>query len=154
MNRRLSTYINLCLVVLSSFCLTSFRPSRISKNDAIKMAEQFIKRNGYTTAAADTSTYQLSFTMYDNTLLSLKPNYNTDSVLKHRYNTFHPKAFCILYYDKGETWHVGFLLTSVNIGQLDSVTKNSDLPGRVVSVDRYGVRVEHKIPAFSKFEKL
>ncbi|HLG02297.1 MAG TPA: hypothetical protein VI731_01800 [Bacteroidia bacterium] len=118
----------------------------MTKGQAVKLAEQFIKRNGYTTSPADTSkiSYELN-DQYENRI---------DSVLKRRYNTLQPKAFCIK--EVNDSWHIGFLSTSVDLSKLDSIQRQSNLPGRAVIVMKNGseIRMAHKDPLFAYFKKL
>lgn len=83
---------------------------RLTKEQAVGFAEQFIIDNGYTNLAADKSklNYEL-FDQYEN---------NVDSILKRRHNTLQPKAFCIS--EDNDRWDVGFylqVLTLVNLTQ-------------------------------------
>jgi hypothetical protein len=118
----------------------------LTKDQAIKLAEQFIVDNGYTNLPADKSklSYEL-FDMYEN---------NVDSILKRRYNTLQPKAFC--YSEDKDRWHIGFLSVGVNLNTLDSLQLQTDLQGRAVIVMKNGkgIRIAHKDPSFSYFKKL
>jgi hypothetical protein len=96
----------------------------ITKERAIKLAEQFIIDNGYTTLPANKSklSYEL-FNQFENSV---------DSILKRRHNTLHEKAFCVS--EDKDRWDVGFLSTDVVLSKLDSLQRQSDLPGRAVIV--------------------
>lgn len=120
----------------------------LSKDQAIKLAEQFIVDNGYTNLSADKS--KLSFELLD----QLGNDINVDSILKWRYNTLQLKAFCIG--EDNDSWDVGFLSTKIDITKLDSVQINSNLPGRAVIVMKDGkeIRMAHKDPLFSTWKKL
>ncbi len=127
-----------------SACLSKQKPE--SNNDAISLAEDFIKRNGYTKFEADKNNFE--FESSDNLI-----EQNIPATLKKRYNTLQPNAFCILKSDWA--WHVGFLRTGVEVNNLDSLTLMSDLPGRAVNVYSSGeIRMSGKEPAFSNFIKL
>ena len=119
---------------------------RMTKEHAVKLAEQFIIDNGYTNLPADKSklSYEL-FDQYEN---------NVDSILKRRHNTLQPKAFCIS--EDKDRWDVGFLSTSINLSKLDSIQRQSNLSGRAVIVMKNGkeIRIAHKDPCFSYFIKL
>lgn len=127
--------------------ISSFQKNEpLTKEQAIKVAEQFIVENGYTNLPAVKS--KLSYELFD------QFENNVDSILKQRYNSLQPRAFCI--YDRKDSWAIGFLSTSIDLGKLDSIQLKSDLPGRAVIVMKRGkeIRIAHKDPLFSKFEKL
>lgn len=116
------------------------------KEDAIRLAEEFVKRNGYTKAEADKNNFE--FEVSDNLIEQDIP-----ATLEKRYNTLHPEAFCILNHDWG--WQVGFLHSGVDVSSLDSLELKSDLPGRMVYVYLSGeVRMSQNVPLFSGFVKL
>ncbi len=50
----------------------------------------------------------------------------------------------------------GFLYTAVELDKLDTVKRNSDLPGRSVTItgDNNYIEMDHKDPLFSRFQKL
>jgi len=119
---------------------------KITQEQAIRLAEDFIQNNGYTKAKADTA--RLSFELFDQFESNLK------DVLKKRHNTLQPKAFCIS--EREDKWYIGFLSAHLNIKKLDSIQLKSDLPGRdvVVSKDGKEIKISHKDPMFSRFKKL
>lgn len=123
----------------------------IGQEHAVKLAEDFIRRNGYTSMPIDTSRCRLSFTMIDHILYG-----NTDSVLKNRYNTLYPKAFCVSHPNFLTGWYVGFLSTKVVTNKLDSNLRKSDLPGQAVLVSDncHVMRMVHEDPLFSYWKKL
>ena len=125
--------------------ITAFNKRELSQEQAIKLAEQFIRDNGYTTFPADTS--KLSYELFDS-------RYKMDTILKRRHNTLQSKAFCIA--EDGERWDIGFLVADIKINELNSIQRQSDLPGRAVIVYKNWteIRIAHKTPAFSKFKKL
>ncbi len=133
----------LVALVLTSACRFN---NQIPKDEAVKKAEQFISVNGYTNLPADTS--KISYELFD------QLEENVDSVIKQRSNTLQPKAFCIS--ENKDRWNVGFLLTSINSSELNSSDLKTDLPGRAVIVmkDQSEIRLAHKEPLFSRFEKL
>lgn len=133
------------LIILGLSCdLKTKEP--ITKEEAIQLAEQFIIDNGYTNLPADKS--KLSFELFDQNKI------NVDSILKHRYNTLKPKAFCIS--EDKDLWNVGFLSNKVDLNRLDSIQRQSNLSGRAVIVMKDGkaIRIAHKTPLFSYFIKL
>lgn len=113
------------------------------KEEAIELAEQFIIDNGYTDLPADKS--KLSYELFEK---------NADAVLEKRFNTLHRKAFCVS--EDEDRWHIGFLSTNVDRNKLDSMQLKADLPGRAVTVmkNTNEVKMAHKTPLFSHFEKL
>ena len=134
-------------VVLVWVLTSAFQTAdQMTKEQAVKLAEQFIIDNGYTNLPADKSklSYEL-FDQYEN---------NVDSILKRRHNTLQPKAFCIS--EDKDRWDVGFLSTGVDLSKLDSIQRQTNLSGRVVIVMKDGkeIRIAHKDPLFSYFIKL
>lgn len=115
----------------------------ITEKLAIKLAEEFIQNNGYTTLKPDKT--KISFELFDK---------NIDNVLKQRHNTLQQKAFCIS--TSNDRYDIGFLSTKVNIDKLSPVERKSNLSGRVVivSLDGKEIRMAHKDPLFSFFKKL
>lgn len=130
------------LVLISAF--KTVEP--LTKELAIKLAEQFVIDNGYTNFPADKS-------KLNHELLDVYRS-NVDSILKRRHNTLQPKAFCIC--ETKDSWDVGFLSISVNLNKLDSLQRQTNLSGRVVIVMKNGqeIRIAHKAPLFSHFKKL
>jgi hypothetical protein len=133
-------------IPLLTWGLTSCQTKDPMKEQAIKLAEQFIIDNGYTSLPADKS--KLSYELFD------QLENNVDSILKRRHNTLQSKAFCIS--ENKDRWNVGFLSTEVNLSKLDSKQRQTDLPGRAVIVMKDGkeIRIAHKDPLFSRFIKL
>lgn len=125
---------------------SSFKTDPLTKEQAIVLAEQFVIDNGYTNLPADKS--KLSYELFDSN------ENNVDSILKRRYNSLHPKAFCIT--ERNNRWDIGFLSTGVDLSKLDSIQFQSNLTGRAIIVMRNGkeIRIAHKTPLFSLFEKL
>ncbi len=118
----------------------------LTKEQAIKLAEKFVVDNGYTNLAADKS--KLSYELFD------RYENNIDSILKHRKNTLHLKAFYIG--ESADRWDVGFLSSSIDLSKLDSIQLNSNLQGRAVIVMKNGkeIRMAHKDPLFSTWKKI
>ncbi|SDH80720.1 hypothetical protein SAMN04488062_11517 [Flavobacterium omnivorum] len=136
------------ILILTLFLgLTSgFKTSdQLSKEQAIKLAEKFIVDNGYTSLPGDKS--KLSYELFDS-------ENNVDNILKGRHNSLNPKAFCIS--EDTDRWNVGFLSSSVDKTKLNSSQRKSNLKGRAVIVMKSGneIRIAHKEPLFSYFEKL
>lgn len=118
----------------------------LTRDRAIKLAEKFVIENGYTDRPAN----RLKVVRELNDIL----DYTLENVLKRRYKTLQTKAFCIV--EKGDSWHVGFLSVSVDLSNLDSLQRQTNLSGRVVIVPKNGkeIHIAHKMPLFSQFEKL
>jgi hypothetical protein len=118
----------------------------IVKEDAIKIAEQFILDNGYTYLPPNKS--KISYELFDGLY------HNIDSILKNRYNILQRKAF--YYSEHDDRWNIGFLYTSNTDNMNESLEDTLDLKGRAVIVMKSGkeVRLAHKIPIFSNFKKL
>lgn len=114
----------------------------INKDEAVKVAEQFVKDNGYCSLPPDKG--KLQYELYDGYLGG------DDSVLKHRRNSLQCHAFC--FREDSLKWNIGFLSSKVT--KMPNVV--SDLPGRAVIISKDGkeVRMAHKSPLFSKFRKL
>ena len=148
-NRIIKTSLLTTITALLIWLLTAAFQTKvpITKEQAIKLAEQFIIANGYTTSPADKS--KLSYELFDQQL-----GKSADSILYHRYNTLQAKAFCIS--EDKDRWHIGFLLTDIDLSKLDSNQRNTDLPGRAIIVMKDGneTRIAHKEPSFSHYEKL
>jgi len=142
----LKNFIFITIAVLLTGLILSFSNSlnqNITEKQAIKLAEEFIQNNGYTSLKPDKT--KISFELFDK---------NVDDVLKQRYNTLQQKAFCIS--TSNNRYDVGFLSTKVNIDKLSPAERKSNLPGRavIVSLDGKEIRMEHKDPLFSFFTKL
>ena len=122
------------------------RETEITEKQAIELAENFIKVNGYTKFPADTSNVSFEF-IYDH-------GQDIRSVLKKRHNTLHPDAFFIT--KDGEGWEVGFISTRVNLKKADSLQIQDDPDCRAVTMNLQGteLRMAHKSPRFSKWKRL
>lgn len=154
MSSKTNKYPGLGIKLLLGCCLLStsvkaqLKPAKksITKREAIAIAEDFICRNGYTQAPADTSAQPLSYELFD-------ALYPVDTLLKLRHNRLQPRAS---YTSRtGDLWHIGFLFQDLP-GDGLNVSNSPVIPaGRAVIVDAAGqVRLQHKSPAFSKFRKL
>ncbi len=130
--------------VLWIFTSSFQKTNELTKEQAIELAEQFIIDNGYTNLSANKT--KLNYELLDEN--------NMDSVLARRNNTLHKKAFCIS--ENEDRWDVGFLSTNIHINKLDSTKRQTNLSGRAVIVMKNGkeIRIAHKEPLFSLFEKL
>jgi hypothetical protein len=146
MNRIKKTTLCSIIVLGVIWGLTSSfqKANELTKTQAIEIAEQFIVDNGYTNLPGNK--VKLSYEILDDE--------NKDSLLAYRKNTLHEKAFCIS--ESKDQWHVGFLVKSIDINKLDSIKRQTDLSGRAVLVFKNGkeIRIAHKEPLFSYFEKL
>lgn len=145
LNLKVFTF-KILIVVFFLGLTSSFKTNdQISKEKAIKLAEKFIAENGYTSLRANKS--KLSYELFDG-------ENNVDNILKSRHNSLNPKAFCIS--EDTDRWNVGFLSSSVDKTKLNSAQRKSNLKGRAVIVMKNGndIRIAHKDPLFSYFEKL
>ncbi len=146
---RLSRPVVLAIMLTcAAFVAMSFaKPGHMKQKQAVKKAEDFIRRNGYTEAPLDTSQYPLTFEHIEATL-------DIRTLLNARKSSLHPKAFAVLRDSIG--WHIGFLSTIVDPQTLDAAARKTDLPGRTVTIFDNGgeMRVEHADPQFSKYKKL
>ena len=115
-----------------------------TQKDAIKLAEKFIKENGYTKYPADTS--NLSYDLFDILEKGKK------QIIAKRYNTLYSKAFCIS--RDQDRWNIGFLSTQINIQSKDSVKMGKAFGRAVVMKDNGEIWIAHKDPIFSTFSKL
>ncbi|MBS1560253.1 MAG: hypothetical protein JSS89_01475 [Bacteroidetes bacterium] len=142
----ISTLTILSMVLAVSFSSSCQIHVLLTREQAVRKAEQFIVDNGYTDAPANRS--RLAYELLDQYERDL------DSILIPKRNTLQRKAFCIS--EDSASWHVGFLSRDVDIRSLDSALKLTDLSGRAVIVKKDGsdVRMAHKEPRFSVFEKL
>lgn len=139
--------LTILTIVLVWGLTSAFRPNdQLTKEQAVKLAEQFIIDNGYTNLPADKS--KLSYDLFD------QYENNVDSILKHRRNNLQAKAFCIS--EDKYRWDVGFLSIGVDLSKLDSIQRQTNLSGRAVIVMKDGteIRIAHKDPIFSYFIKL
>ncbi|ASS48661.1 MAG: hypothetical protein A3D31_07095 [Candidatus Fluviicola riflensis] len=120
--------------------------TELTEKEAIQLAEQFVKDNGYTNAPANKS--NISYELMDQT------GEDVSAILERRHNNLHPNAFCIS--DHDDVWHIGFLSTKVDISNPDELELNGNLSGRAIIVDHisHKVRIAHKDPLFSMFRKL
>ena len=118
-----SSFLFIGLFFISAIKLSPQK--NITEGEAIILAEEFIRINGYTKDKADTTKLQLEF-LYDS-------GESVKDVLKKRYNSLQKKAFCITSNDQG--WSIGFLSTKINLSKLDSLSKQGNLSGRGVKIN-------------------
>lgn len=140
--RKIACSSLLCFVILAA---TAFKQSEwLTQQQAVRLAEAFIKDNGYTSAPGDTS--KMSFEMLDRLAK------NRTDIIKRRHNKLHPQAFFIS--EDEDYWHIGFLSSRTDIKRIDQ--QQTDLLGRAVMVEKRGleVRIAHKTAAFAQFKKL
>lgn len=146
MNRIKKTSLFTIIVfgIIWGFTSSFQKSNELTREQSIELAQQFIIDNGYTNLPANKT--KLKYELLD--------KYNMDTVIVRRKNTLHKKAFCTS--ERGDSWDIGFLSTSVNINELDSIKRQTDLSGRAVIVmkDGKGIRIAHKEPLFSYFKKL
>jgi hypothetical protein len=107
------------------------KTSKITEEEAVKIAEKFIEANGYTSSRPAPDKAKI-------TLESIEWSSDIKEILESRYNTLQPKAYGILKgaRDKKEGFTVIFRLTDDSIKDV----------GRAVTMDSNGknLRVEHK----------
>lgn len=143
-----SLILTFVLIGFFLMLITAFKTNEVvTREQAIILSEQFVINNGYTSLPADTS--RLRYELFDSQYK------NIDSLLKKRHNMLHPKAFCIS--EDEDRWHVGFLYSRKIINhELDSISRQIDLEGRAIIVFKNGenIKIAHKTPVFSRFEKL
>lgn len=122
-----------------------FNTKEISKNKAIQIAEKFIVENGYTEHPADK--LKIEYELFDQYM-------NIDSILYFRHNTLYKNAYYTS--QDEENWHIGFLSSKVDLSKIDDEKFSHELVGRIVIVSKDGnqVKIEHKDPIFSMFDKL
>jgi hypothetical protein len=135
------------VIIMSAMASLGFQKKTITEAQAIAIAEDFIRCNGYTDKPIDTTKYKLQYELFEG-------RFELAKVLESRRNSLQPRAYCIS--QGNDDWDIGFLSTSVTLNALDSISKNSNLSGRAVHVDKLtgDARMEHKSPLFSKFRKL
>lgn len=107
-------------------------PSENDEAKAIRLAEEFVKRNGYTELSAEKD--KLSYEIEE-------PSTDIEEILKSRRNTLEPKAFGVSSHSKsGEGWTVIF---KYNEEYLKTVTE-MDLSnrGRAVTMDKNFAEIE------------
>lgn len=128
-------------IVFQSFSVKQTE-KEIDQSEAIRLAEEFIIENGYTSEKPNQS--KMKFELFDREI---------NDVIKERHNTLQKKAFCV---SKSDEWHIGFLSTNVKLEKLTIKQKNGDLDGRAVKVSFDGkkINIAHKEPLFSHFKKL
>jgi hypothetical protein len=130
-----------CILTVLSACTT--KPKQLNEKEVVRLAEEFVKINGYTQFKPDGSNFE--FEVSDDLI-----HQNIPATLEKRYNSLQPNAICILQDKVG--WHVGFLRSGIDFYKLDSTNKLPDLPGRMVNVYTSGeIRMSQKEPHFSNF---
>jgi hypothetical protein len=143
----MSKFLGLLTLFLGAICYWSVgQTPEVTRQQAIRAAESFIQANGYTAKPAQPA--RLQHELFDGHMKDDR------AVLKARRNQLHPKAFCLL--QDSDSWHIGFLATSVALSKLSATQKQADLEGRAVTVNKRtkAVRMAHSTPLFSLFEKL
>lgn len=138
-----SFFVSIILTLLMA-CAGKHKPE--NSGDAIVLAEEFVRNNGYTTFEPDRRKFD--FEVSDDLIQQ-----DVTATLKKRYNTLQPKAFCILEVNYG--WHVGFLKPGININDFDSFKVLRNPPARIVTVYQSGeTRMSPRPPEFSDFSRL
>ena len=143
------TYIQwLSAIFLFLLIFASFRNSpKITQTQAILLAENFIRDQGYTYAPPDKSKF----------ISELNDRYDTtiEQTLKKRHGCLHKDAYFITEY-LNKDFFIGFLSSKINVENLDSTEWKTNLPGSAVIVKNDGseVRMEHKAPMFSLWKRL
>lgn len=141
MKKRIYLVLLITGIIFQSFSIKQTE-KEITQSEAIKLAEEFIIENGYTSEKPNES--KMKFEMFESDI---------KKVIKERHNTLQKKAFCI---SKDKEWNIGFLSTNVKLKKLTTEQKNGDLDGRAVKVSFDGkkINIAHKDPLFSYFTKL
>ena len=121
---------------------------------AVRIAEKFVKQNGYTDLPADKNNLSHETIEYYESI---------DELLKQRHNTLKPKAYGILYRgrlgdEKG--WTIVFQYSDKIIDELEKLPKsnpisNSKLIGRAVTMNEKfeNLLLEHKVIFLEKVSK-
>ncbi len=148
----------LILVCFTCSCrILPFKLRRMSKHHAIKLAEHFVRNNGYTNEPIDTSKHKLSFELNDQILIySSAGDHVLETILKKRYNSLSPKASFIYHDKKEKDWVVGFISCGMQTKCMDTTHNQSEIVGRAIIVNedfRYS-KMMHLRPDFSVFKKI
>lgn len=124
-----------------------------AEEKAVRIAEEFIKRNGYTDAPADKNNLSHeTVEFYD----------NIDERLKQRYNTLNEKAFGVSAHGRGNEkgWTVVFQYAEKVVKEIEKIPKtnlvsNPKIAGRAVTMNENfeNLLVEHKDFFLDKAEK-
>ncbi len=120
-------------LLLPAFTLMSFKVMRVTKKDAITIAERYVRVNGYTEAPADTTDPRLSYTTDE-----IKGG--IEEMLKTRHNTLLPKAVKSTSTRKG--WYITFEYTEE---AQKAINKHQHTPhklGALISISPTGSYVE------------
>ena len=116
-----------------------------SEEKAVRLAEEFIKINGYTEMPADKN--NLSYE-------SIEYYKNIDELLEQRKNTLKPKAYSLSSDSKNSKngWTIAFLY---NKNRRKNYFKNKNTTGRAVTMNENfeNLRVEHVDVFLNKLEK-
>lgn len=141
----------LFIIVFNSCYPSSYITKRVSEKCAIRRAERFIKKNGYTSKPLDTikSSYREFF--YD------QFDKNQKEIVDKRFNSLYPKAYYVAHDREERLWYVGFISTRMKIEKLDSLD--------IIEVQKYGrtvivnewfhyEKIAHLKSDFSIFKKL
>ena len=122
--------------------------SNISEKQAVKIAEDFIKRNGYTIEPADTSVHKLSLELMDG-------RFSMHQLLTYRHDMLNLKAYGTR--RSGDAWHIAFQYTDTAIENftLMGIKINGNTQGRAVIMDLTGkkIRMAHKDAVLVSFVK-
>jgi hypothetical protein len=117
--------------------------SCMTRHRAVRLAEEFVRDNGYTNSLFDTSKRKLTYELYDQMYQLNDGKYYFDSIIKRRHNSLESKASFIAYDAKFKEYHIGFNY------------KNDTGKGRSVTVGSgHYVKIDHQAPLFSTFEQL
>jgi hypothetical protein len=115
-----------------------------SEEKAVRLAEEFIARNGYTDAPADKNNLSHETVEFYR---------NTEELLKSRHNTLEPKAYGVYHHGRGNEkgWTVVFRYSGKVIAEIEKLTNsalkgNPTLSGRAVTMNENfeNLLVEHK----------
>jgi hypothetical protein len=135
------------LILLFFFSCAFTKEQKITREVAIKLAENFISVNGYSDKKPVES--KLKFELLDN----LDGRDKTKSI-SARFKTLNNKAIFIS--EDEDFWHIGFVTYSYDLKKLDTLRDYSKVSGRAVKVKKTSglTEIAHKTPLFNKFLKI
>lgn len=125
-----------------------------SESKAIKLAEAFMRCNGFTDQSIDTSAQKLSYTLNDQMEMQMG-RFDFDTLIHRRHNSVYPDAKYITYSEIKKGWMVGFVSTNFQLSSLDTLNKESSLPGLTVIIHDDGIaELSHLNPIMRFLKKL
>lgn len=139
-NRRILFVLMAALSLSTCFALSVLAEPKsvISKSEAVKIAESFIRDNGYTTVRSSLARLAQE---------SMVRRVSDEDERELRYNTLNPKAYGISGGGEGpRAWAVAFRYSKAANQSLSGASSVPDEFGRLVTMDEFGegVMVQHK----------